>query len=397
MYGGAGLATVGVGLAITLTYIHAQIDRHAGAYTSFCNVNDSINCDRVLTSSFASFAGIPVAWCALAFYGLLVGAFIAAARNTGTKRHSALRLAALGSVGSMAFSIYMAVVSLFVLETVCLMCSGLYVVAIGLIAVIAMTPAAYKEAGGQPETFLPGGLGVSMLAALSAVAVFAAMSWPSAQSMALSPSASLGTIRESDPEFFSWYTQLPKVDVAMATSGAEPGDKPVTIVEFSDFECTFCRKNHEMLAGLKTRLGGLVNIVYRHFPLDAACNDVLQTSLHKHACRAAQAAECARAQNRFDEMCDALFENQTRLFDEMLTKLATRLELDSEAFAECMASDESLKKVIADARAGERLKLTSTPTLFINGRHVKGTFESADGYDRAVLIEARLAAGETLD
>jgi protein-disulfide isomerase len=74
-----------------------------------------------------------------------------------------------------------------------------------------------------------------------------------------------------------------------------------------------------------------------------------------------------------------------------------RLELDMDAFAACMASDDSLDKVVADVRAGKRLKLSSTPTLFINGRMVKGTFENASGYDRAVLIETRLAEGHTLD
>jgi protein-disulfide isomerase len=92
-----------------------------------------------------------------------------------------------------------------------------------------------------------------------------------------------------------------------------------------------------------------------------------------------------------------LFENQSRLFDEMLTKLAHRLELDTEAFAQCMAGGESMNKVIADAQAGKRLNLTSTPTLFINGRRVTGTFDSANAFDRAVLIEARLAEGRTLN
>jgi protein-disulfide isomerase/uncharacterized membrane protein len=395
MYGGAGLSLVGVLLAVTLSYVHAQLDKHAGAYTSFCNVNDSINCDRVLGSPFAVFAGIPVAWWALLTYALLAAAFFTAARSEGARRHTAMKFAALGSVGSAAFSIYMAAVSLLVLETVCLMCSGLYAVTACLVGVVAVATSAYKEAGGRRD-LLPGGLVGSFLASLGAVAVLAALTWPSSDELSLSASASLETIRSGDEEFFAWYMDLPVVDSALA-SGGIGGDKPVTIIEFSDFECGYCKKNHEMLAELKSRLGGLVDVVYRHFPLDAACNEVVETSLHRHACRAAQAAECAAAQGRFDDMCDALFENQSRLFDEMLTKLAARLELDMDAFAACMASDDSLDKVVADVRAGKRLKLSSTPTLFINGRMVKGTFENASGYDRAVLIETRLAEGHTLD
>ncbi len=394
MYGGVALSLVGVALALTLTYVHAQIDKHAGAYTSFCNVNDSVNCDRVLTSPFAMFAGVPIAWWAILAYGGLAGAFFVAARSRGARRFSALRLASIGTIGSVAFSLYMAAVSLFVLSTVCLMCSGLYLVTACLMGVVIAAPAAHKAAGGR-DAVLPGGLLGSIAAAIAAVAAIAILTWPSQDTIALSTSASLETIRESDEEFFDWYMALPVLDAASTGVGAS--DKPVTIVEFSDFECGFCKKNHELLAALKARLGGLVNIVYRHFPLDAACNDALQSSIHHHACRAAQAAECAGAQGRFDEMCDALFDNQKRLFGEMLTKLAVKLQLDTDAFADCMADDASLKKVLADARAGNRLKLTSTPTLFINGRMVKGTFETPDGYDRAVLIEARLAEGHTLD
>jgi len=396
MYGGAGLALVGVVLAVTLSYVHSQIDRHAGAYTSFCNVNDSINCDRVLTSAFATFLGLPLAWFALLAYAALAAAFFVAAGSRGARRHTAVRLASLGSVGAVAFSVYMAAVSLFVLETICLMCSGLYLVSACLLAVVAIAPKAYLEAGGRRGALLPGGMSGSIGAALGAVAVFALLTWPATDAIGLAPSATLETIRDSDEEFFSWYTALPVVDAA-AARGPGDSDKPVTIVEFSDFECGYCKKNHEMLKALQARLGGLVNIVYRHFPLDAACNEALDRSLHKHACRAAQAAECARAQDRFDDMIDVLFENQSRLFDEMLTKLADHLELDAAAFAECMADDASLEKVRTDARAGTRLKLTSTPTLFLNGRMVRGTLESADGYDRAVLIEARLAEGASLD
>jgi uncharacterized membrane protein/predicted DsbA family dithiol-disulfide isomerase len=395
MYSGAALALVGVVLAITLSYVHAQIDKHAGAYTSFCNVNDSVNCDRVLASPFADFAGLPVAWWAIFAYSALAAAFFSAGRAAGARRHTSLRLAALGSVGATAFSLYMAAVSLFVLGTVCLLCTGLYVVTASLMALVVMARPAYKAVGGRSDAILPGGLPGSLGAAIAGVAAVAVVSWPGTAAIALSPSASLETIRASDEQFFEWYMSLPLVDRAL--SGTGETDKPVTIVEFSDFECHFCAKNHAALTALKARLGGLVNIVYRHFPLDAACNDALKNSMHRNACRAAQAAECAGAQGRFHEMCDALFENQQRLFDAMIDKIAARLELDTAAFSECMAGDASLKKVLADARAGNRLKITSTPTLFINGRMVTGTFEDAAGYDRAVLIEARMAEGHTLD
>jgi protein-disulfide isomerase len=397
MVAGAAAALAGVGLAASLSYIHAQIDKHAGAYTSFCNVSDTVNCDRVLTSPFAALAGVPVAWLALSTYVLLLVAFVVAARSESTARRAALRLASLVIAASAAFSLYMAFVSLFVLGTICLMCTGLYAVAAVLVFIAVAAQRAYARLAGGGQALLPSGtLAATFLVTLTCVAAAAAVTWPSSAELPLSDRADLQSIRAVDPKFYDWYTALPVVDVTLLGLSAERATKPVTIVEFSDFECGFCRKNHELLSELRARRPDLVAVVYRHFPLDAACNDALEQSVHQRACRAAVAAECARAQGRFEEMADALFAHQKQLFDTMLIKQAAAIGLDMDAFERCLADQATLEKVVADARLGKRLKLTSTPTLFLNGRRVRGTFEDAAGYDRAVLIEARLAEGRSL-
>jgi protein-disulfide isomerase len=377
---------------VSLAYVHAQIERSDGSYTSFCNLNDEVNCDRVLTSPFATLLGIPIAWYALLTYIGLVLAFLAAAGRDGATRLIALRFAALTCVGAAAFSIYMAAISLFVLHTVCLLCTGLYLIAALLVAIIVLSQREYLEVSGGGQALLTrGALPSAFLASLAAIAAIAALTWPANRDLPLSLDSDLDTIRAADPEFYEWYTSLPVVDLDLAVDAEESG-KPVTIVEFSDFECGYCAKNHRMLTELKARMPKLVNVVYRHFPLDATCNDALETSVHLRACRAALAAECARAQGRFEPMVDGLFHNQRQLFDTMLEKIATKIGLDLNEFHSCMEDGSMMKRVLSDARLGSRLKLTSTPTLFLNGRRVKGTFDDAAGYDRAVLIEARLAA-----
>jgi protein-disulfide isomerase len=171
---------------------------------------------------------------------------------------------------------------------------------------------------------------------------------------------------------------------------------PVVIVEYSDFECAYCRRNRELIRDLESRYPDLLRVIHRHFPLDPACNEAVEQSIHPRACRAAEAAECAALQNRYSEMADVLFENQDRLFESNLERLATRAGLDPERFRACLSSRETLAKIVADTRAGRALELTSTPTLFFNGRRVKGTLADAAKYDLAVMIEARIAAGDTL-
>jgi len=74
----------------------------------------------------------------------------------------------------------------------------------------------------------------------------------------------------------------------------------VTIVEFSDFLCVFCRRNAEMLSGLLARRSGQLRLVHRHFPLDTTCNDGVIRTMHPFACHAAAAVECAGEQGRYE-------------------------------------------------------------------------------------------------
>jgi len=265
---------------------------------------------------------------------------------------------------------------------------------LGLLTVALLAPSRYARA--SRDTGAPP-LSARVIAGCSAVALLVvagivAASWPApGQAPALSADADLEDIRKADPEFYAWYTALPVVHVPQS-GGHSVGapQAPVTIVEFSDFECAYCSRNHVILNELLERRPSLVRVVYRNFPLDTACNEGLETSVHTHACRAAEVAECAAQQGRFHEMANDLFANQRRLFENYLFTLAERAGLDMEKFRACMSEHAGRDAILADTREGNRLKITSTPTLFINGRKVVGTLADLDRYDYAVLIEARL-------
>jgi protein-disulfide isomerase/uncharacterized membrane protein len=379
-------------LAGVLVWLHAKLASAGTGYTSFCNVNSSINCDLVLNSPFAKLFGVPIAWLALGANLALAATFQAAARSEGARARLAVQLACAGAIGAAAFSAYMAFVSLVFLKTICLMCTGLYVVSIALLVIALMLPSRFARAGGAagkpPLTARAmGALGVG---AILAVAGLAGAAWrnPGPKDRTLS----LEQLRQADHEFYDWYVALPvgpsPLGSARHVLGAESA--PITIVEFSDFECAFCARNHAILKELVARQPDLVRVVYRHFPLDAACNDALEKSVHARACRAAEAAECAGRQGRFHEMADALFANQRRLFENNLFELAEGLRIDAQEFRSCMDEHAARDDISADARDGKRLDIRSTPTLFINGRKVTGTLPDLDRYEHAVLIEDRL-------
>ena len=133
---------------------------------------------------------------------------------------------------------------------------------------------------------------------------------------------------------------------------------PVTIVEFSDFQCPYCGAAHPELARLLREFEGQVKLIFKYFPLSA----------HERAMPAARAAEAAARQGKFWEMHDLLFEHQQALEDADLERYASMLGLDVARFKTDLGSAEVQARIDADRQEGEKLAIAGTPTVYINGR-----------------------------
>lgn len=142
-----------------------------------------------------------------------------------------------------------------------------------------------------------------------------------------------------------------------------PADAPVTIVEFTDYECPFCgRYFRDTLPQLQGEYEGQVKFVVMNYPLP----------YHPLAQPAAEAAECASDQGKFWEYHDTLFGNQDALDTDSLKKYALDLGLDTEAFKACLDSDATELRVLRDVLDGQSYGITGTPTFFINGQRLVG-------------------------
>jgi protein-disulfide isomerase len=143
-----------------------------------------------------------------------------------------------------------------------------------------------------------------------------------------------------------------------------PEDAPVTIIEFSDFQCPYCaRFQEETLPQILSNYGDQVRFVYRDFPL---------TSLHANALNAAEASECADDQGKYWEYHDLLFQNQAALDVESLKSYAASLGLDTAAFDDCLASGKYAQEVAKDLQDGTNAGVQGTPSFFINGTPIQG-------------------------
>jgi protein-disulfide isomerase len=174
-------------------------------------------------------------------------------------------------------------------------------------------------------------------------------------------------------------TMLPEKRVEVAAIGPAKGPEgaPITIVEFSDFQCPFCSKAIVNVDEVMKKYEGKVRLVFRHFPL----------SFHTEAPKAAEASMCAADQNKFWEYHDKLFANQQALKVDDLKKHAADLGLDTARFNECLDSGKKAELVKKDMADAEKVGVTGTPAFFINGVMLSGAVPASEF---ASIIDAEL-------
>lgn len=173
--------------------------------------------------------------------------------------------------------------------------------------------------------------------------------------------------------------QPPRVAVKAEGPARGSANAPVTIVEFSDFECPFCGHAVETLQQVEKKYGDNVRVVFRDFPL----------AMHRTAKRAAEASHCADDQGKFWEMHDRLFSKGGPINDADIFKFATQAGVDRNKFEQCLNSGKYKDAWKVSQDEGMRVGVTSTPSFFINGRMIVG----AAGYDAlSRIIDEELAS-----
>jgi protein-disulfide isomerase len=158
-------------------------------------------------------------------------------------------------------------------------------------------------------------------------------------------------------------------------------DAPVTIIEFSDFQCPYCAKFYtQTLPQIRENYidTGKVKFVYRDYPL----------SSHQYAKKAAEAAECAHEQGKFWEFHDMIYENQIDLNYEKLKQYAIDLGLNTNEFNICLDSGRMSQEVMKDFQDGSNYGVTGTPSFFINGTKLVGV-QPFEAFQRIIEQELK--------
>jgi protein-disulfide isomerase len=355
------LCAVGLWLSVLLEQIHFRIHTQPD-FHSFCAIDRKVNCDIVAKSPYAVLFGVPVAtW---GIFGYAVAALLSL---WGAIKRSPLA-AGCGLYLGLSFlgtSAVLGAISALVITAVCILCIATYgvnVLFLGSMLLAARGPG-IGAALAEPWRILRRrtGLVVLVLVALAAAAAVMTFAHPSYWNRAD------GNTRT-------------KPTTPTLPHGIEPGGghylggpkAPLVIIEFSDYECPFCRQAHTQLRALLERFPTQLRLVHRHYPLDQACNSTLSGPMHQNACFAAAIAECAGLQNRFWEANDYLFAEARMLHARSNAEIARDLDLDPTGLEACL-KERGPRTVGIDLEEGNRLGIQGTPTFVIEGKTYMGS------------------------
>jgi protein-disulfide isomerase len=157
--------------------------------------------------------------------------------------------------------------------------------------------------------------------------------------------------------------ELPRFNVSVGTAPTRgPKTAPITLIEYSDFECPFSKRAQDTLAELKKKYEGKILFCYKDYSLP----------FHKNAKKAAEAAHCAGEQGKYWEFHDKLFENQKALGDDKYKEIATGLGLNMEKFNGCLSTGKFAAEIEKESKEGAANGVNGTPGFFINGVMLSG-------------------------
>ncbi len=342
---------------------------------SFCNINEQFNCDMVTASSYAAVADLPVSGVSLLFFAvqLLFGFW-------ALKQRDARGPAAVGlgfAILALLPALYLGYVMAAILHTYCISC---LMIDLSVLLVLAgwwgsgagLSALRQRHAIMAPivVTLIIGAVGILFLVNLGAAT--SGNQRPSAQLMQRALAAHF-----QQPE--------QKVDFKLNGRPVWGADKPVLqILEFSDFQCPFCREAAFRVKPYLAEFRNQVQLVFLNYPLDQACNTDIQRPMHAFACQSARAALCAHDQGKFWAFHDAVFRDQQKITPDFLQQTAKNLGLDMGRFEICLKDPTVDARIQEDLAMGHALRISGTPAVFVNGRQLHNGWQNKE-FLRAVI------------
>lgn len=377
------LSLVGIIITIKLACIYYVANFQQYALSSFCSINDFIDCDGAARSILAQFWGIPLAYWGLFFYvTVLFLTFVDKLKNVrflGFLNVFKNPMSYITFLGTIAFvvSMVLAGMSLFKINKLCILCLITYFIDLAIaLTAFGAKPKQFIQA--MKDTFVDFIAGVKSYPKTFVVLLIMATSFLCYSGMTdnfvphIKKHKSIMKYRKIT---YNPYRVM----------GNELGDSNGTVVIelYSDYVCPLCYIHNIMLHQAVKELSN-VKIVHHNLPFDKECNPYININMHPGACYMSRAAIASRNQGNYWGMSSLLYENQPQKEEDLL-KLVEELGMDKAKFLKDMEAESTYKEIEDEVSKANEMGLDATPTMFVNGEEyvgVKPYYELKD-----ILIE----------
>ena len=386
------LAAVGLAASAASSWVHLKLLTQPG-YVSVCDINATVSCTQAYLSPYGSLFGVPVALLGAIWFAVVLALLLAAPRGTPAFRENVGAYIFMLSTIGLAFVLYLAYASFFVLKALCVLCLITYVAVIGLFIVSG-------SASTVPVSRVPSRLSrdlralassplalavviVLVLGAATLVAFFPREGQPQTTGAPQQAGSEAAAAGQSLAELETQWKAAPREDIGVAADGAK-----VLIVKFNDYQCPACARAHEMYNGIiktmQEKHPGQIKSITMDYPLEPECNFNVQREIHPAACEASAAVRMARPLGKAEEMEDWLYNNQGAMTPDTVRSALQRIAGITDFAARYPGI---IRDVQRDVAAGGANRVGSTPTYFINGVRIAGQLIPAEWFQRAIELE----------
>ena len=364
------LTLIGFALTIKLACIYYVANYEKYALSSFCSINEFIDCDGAAKSSVSQFWGIPLAYWGMFFY-LTVFFLTIVDKLKQIKFLKFLEvfknpLSYITFLGTVAFacSMVLAGLSLFKIHKLCVLCVITYFIDL----IIALTASSCKFTviiNDFKTTFADFIAGAKKYTKTFIVLLILAVSFLCYSGITYN---FVPHIKKQKAILKYRDIKYNPYRVKGNTLGAENAD--VVIELYSDYVCPLCYIHNIMLHQAVKEFSN-IKVVHHNFPFDKECNPYISVNMHPNACFMARGAIAARNQGNYWEMSSLLYEIQPIKMDDML-KLAKQLGFNQEKFIQDFNSPKTGKEIEDELAKAYNLQIDSTPTMYVDGEKVVG-------------------------
>ena len=364
------LALLGLGLSIKLAHIYyvANFDKYA--LSSFCSINDFVDCDGAARTTKSQFCGIPLAYWGIFFYLIIL--FLSFVDKLKQIRFLSFLevfktpMAYISSLGLVSFFISMslAIESVYVIKKLCILCVATYFINL-FIALVAAGGSLKTIVSNFKVTFFDFIDGVKKYTKTFIVLLllFAGFMTYSGVTLNFVPH-----IKHSKSILKYRKIKVNPYRIKGNLLGVENAD--VIIELYSDYVCPLCYINNIMLHQAVKEFKN-IKVVHHNLPFDKECNPYIEINMHPNACFMSKAAIASRNQENYWEMSSLLYEKQPKNIKAVL-ELVDQLNFDKDKFIEDLNSENASIEIQEELKKSDELGLDATPTMFINGEKIVG-------------------------